>query len=86
MMICDFFVPRQFRQNIGGGLEFQRHRALALDLLLGGVFRAIVGDGGGLDHDAGCGQKLQNGIAHFFGGFDPRDFRCARRRQSPSGR
>jgi hypothetical protein len=42
--------------------------------LPGGGFRAVVGDGRGLDYDAGLRQQGHDGIAHFFRGFHPRKF------------
>ena len=44
-------------------------------------FRAIVGDGSGLDDDGGLREQIQDSIAHFFGRFDPRDFRRPGRRE-----
>ena len=40
---------------------------------------SIVGDSSGLDDDGGLGKKLEHGVAHFFGGFDSRNFGGARR-------
>ena len=75
------FFWRKFFQNVGGGFEFQSHRAFALDLLPGGGFRAIVGDGGGLDHDGGLRKQVQHSVAHFFGRLDARNFGGAGRRE-----
>ena len=73
-------AARQLGKNVGGRLQFQRHRALALDLLLRRALGTIVGHGSGLDHDGRFGQQLQDRLAHLLGGFD-----TARLRRRPGG-
>ena len=69
MRIREPFSRPSCAENVGRGLELQRER-LGAALQLGGVCRsrAIVGNGGGHDHDVGFGSAVQNGRAHFFGG------------------